>query len=292
MNGIALNFLNLLSNELKGRKNMGASTCKLLDVGCGRGELLFFLYERLAMSFPEIDFQFSGLEIEGYGAGNEYLKQMNSASREKYGERGIHFSVIREADDEWPYEAHSFDFVISNQVLEHVADKEHFLARIKASLKPGGLNINSFPSAKSWMEPHLGLPRVHKTNDYFRVIARIKFWSRVFGRLFNEHKAHVPELSRDTYARYQADYLLFHTHYISAVEFLELNKRLGLKAYTSGNSDLLAYYLFKQFRDTSIIRVLSSLIPETVATATLERLASPFYVSSGLNSKRLGRLGP
>jgi SAM-dependent methyltransferase len=60
-----------------------------------------------------------------------------------------------------PYESTSFDFVVNNQVMEHVENLDSVLAEIRRVLKPGGMVINLFPDKGVWREGHCGVPFLH-----------------------------------------------------------------------------------------------------------------------------------
>ena len=53
-------------------------------------------------------------------------------------------SSITQADA-WPYEDASFDVVLSNQVMEHVADHDRVFAETNRVLRDGGYAVHLFP---------------------------------------------------------------------------------------------------------------------------------------------------
>jgi SAM-dependent methyltransferase len=64
-------------------------------------------------------------------------------------ERGIQ---VAEADlnRPLPFDDGAFDVVVSNQVIEHLADTDCFVSEIRRLLKPGGLAITSTENLASW----------------------------------------------------------------------------------------------------------------------------------------------
>lgn len=60
-----------------------------------------------------------------------------------------------------PFEDHTFDVVVSNQVFEHIAHPAPVFHEIARVLKPGGVFIALFPDKTVWFEGHLGLYFVH-----------------------------------------------------------------------------------------------------------------------------------
>ncbi len=57
-----------------------------------------------------------------------------------------------------PFEDDSFDFIVSDQVFEHVQNPEAACAEIARVLRPGGLSIHVFPSKWRLIEPHVYVP--------------------------------------------------------------------------------------------------------------------------------------
>ncbi len=102
----------------------------LLDVGCDDGERSL-LFAR-AIGTVEIH----GVEIVAERA----------AEAEQ---RGI---VVSRADlnARLPYDDASFDVVVSNQVIEHLADTDMFVAEIARVLRPGGYAVTSTENLASW----------------------------------------------------------------------------------------------------------------------------------------------
>lgn len=118
----------------------------ILDLGCGRGQLVGALRARGAQAFGvEVDPRFvaSGAILEKYYAGPYPILST-------VGERGR--SVFPDG---------FFDLVISDQVLEHVADLPGVVAEIARVLKPGGVTCHHFPAKLRLIEPHYLMPIVH-----------------------------------------------------------------------------------------------------------------------------------
>lgn len=58
-----------------------------------------------------------------------------------------------------PFDDHAFDYVVLNQVIEHVDGREPLFAEVRRVLKVGGTALVSFPNRLTPNKPH-GLPRV------------------------------------------------------------------------------------------------------------------------------------
>jgi SAM-dependent methyltransferase len=67
-----------------------------------------------------------------------------------------------------PFEDGSFDFVCSNQVIEHVEDLETTLDELARVTRRGGVGIHGFPVRETLVEPHLGVPLYHRVPEAAR----------------------------------------------------------------------------------------------------------------------------
>ena len=63
-----------------------------------------------------------------------------------------------EPDGHIPVPDGTFDFVFSDQVLEHVMDQRAVITEIVRVLKPGGVSVHVFPSKWQRIEPHMKVP--------------------------------------------------------------------------------------------------------------------------------------
>lgn len=111
---------------------------RVLDYGCGRGEVVFAGRER-------------GLDI--YGADVFYEGAETRRAESPY--------ISEIADGRLAYADETFDLVTNNQVMEHVEDLDAVLREIARVLKPGGHVLSLFPSADVWREGHIGIPFSH-----------------------------------------------------------------------------------------------------------------------------------
>jgi SAM-dependent methyltransferase len=117
---------------------------RVLDYGCGAGQVVEMGLEQ-------------GLHISGvetFYAGS-YDKQIVC-------EKGLLAkSVFEIVDGRIPYPDAQFDFIIANQVFEHVPDLLRVLDEIHRVLKPGGHLLALFPHAGVIWEAHMSLPLTH-----------------------------------------------------------------------------------------------------------------------------------
>lgn len=114
----------------------------VLDYGCGGGQIVGLLRSR-------------GIDAHGcdkyYGGGDWSSNVPPSIAQ----------YIHRMSDDRIPFDAETFDIVLSNQVMEHVPDLGAVSREIARVLKPGGLVIHVFPDGGVWREGHCGIPFLH-----------------------------------------------------------------------------------------------------------------------------------
>ena len=118
---------------------------EILDFGCGAGRLV-----RAGLD--------AGLRIRGadlyYGGSNDRAEAQSA---------GLLGTAIGEiAGGRLPFHDASFDLVVNNQVMEHVADLDRALAEIRRVLRVGGLALSLFPARDVWREGHIGIPFAHR----------------------------------------------------------------------------------------------------------------------------------
>ena len=117
----------------------------VLDYGCGAGQIVTRLRNAGVAAF--------GCDV--FYEGGNYSNQMDSELFDN--------GVIKRMDaDRIPFDTESFDFVLNNQVMEHVPDLEGVLDEIWRVLKPGGLVLSLFPSRDVWREGQCGIPFLHR----------------------------------------------------------------------------------------------------------------------------------
>ncbi len=103
----------------------------LLDIGCGRGELIN------ALKSNSIKTNFIGIEI-------------SKPSREIALARGLNV-IHADLGDPLPFEDESFDVVVFGEVIEHLYDPDFALDEIVRVLRPNGRLIATTPNLTSWL---------------------------------------------------------------------------------------------------------------------------------------------
>lgn len=251
-------------------KASSSSPIRLLDAGCGNGELLVALHRHL----PALTGR--PVEVHGFDVSDARVQRSDffSTAMSRLGEVApdIDWSTrlhqVR-STDEWPFDQNTFDFVVSNQVLEHVSDLSHFLVNVHRVLKVGGTSVNLFPMRSSLVETHVGAPLVHriKSDDVReRVLAR-------FAQLRLSRKGPMRQAatqSPDDFGRTRSEYVATQTFYRSFSEIARFAHQAGLTA---------SYRWTPQFYTTKLGyitgRDTSGLYRRTAASVPVEALTFP-----------------
>jgi SAM-dependent methyltransferase len=226
-------LLAVLNSEIAKRSDRNPQApIRILDMGCGSGQLLGFLQTRLkATNFELYGFDICDAIVQEAGFLEKTLESLRQAAPEVDWSKRI-FSI--HSSEAWPFADGFFDFVISNQVFEHVADPDFALGQIARVLAAGGVSAHLFPLSHYFYEGHLWLPLVHWIHDHdllywwIRACYRLGIGKyRVVERQAKEGGAQPESLER--YAERHADYMAFYTHYLTRKEILRLAKKAGLR---------------------------------------------------------------
>ena len=120
--------------------------CALIDVGCGRGDTVAWLCAQ-------------GWDAYGIDISPEYIER----GREYLAREGANPERLQLLNDDftYPFPDSMFYVVLSDQVIEHVADLDLFASEVARISAPGACGLHNFPARWRPIETHLLSPFVH-----------------------------------------------------------------------------------------------------------------------------------
>jgi SAM-dependent methyltransferase len=231
-NPSSITHLHLLSivNTLLDEKHNN-STIRILDAGCGNGKLISYLHSCLPLLRPNINFIISGFDVQDHGVQAQgFIQQTTERLKNLHPETdwGSRIHAIQ-ANSKWEFATEKFDFIISNQVLEHVHDKAFFFSNVSAALVEDGHSIHLAPLKHVIHEGHIHLPWAHRITNFTALYGYIRLLSQLGLGKFKAHKK-ATRCTLDHYAERHADYIYFWTSYATESETLRLARSNGLRA--------------------------------------------------------------
>jgi SAM-dependent methyltransferase len=206
------------------------SKISILDAGCGNGDLMGYLQDCLGILHPKIEFNIYGFDVTDHGVQKEgfILSAIDKLNKKNPNQDWSGKIYTFTADQIWDFNGLKFDFIISNQVLEHVKDKNLFFCNINNSLVDGGHSVNLAPLKHIVQEGHIFIPFSHKFKNYGGLLGYIKFMSRLGIGKFRKQR--LSGVNLDEWAERHADYIYFWTSYSTESETLELARKNNLRA--------------------------------------------------------------
>lgn len=244
-----LHLLSVLVTEIA-RKNLTHGLVRILDAGCGNGHFLSFMHRNLAALFPEVEFEIYGYDVADHGVQAKDFFSKTLALCEQQCPNVLWEERLKliTHDQGWPFELSFFDFVISNQVLEHVWDHQHFFSEHSRVLKKGGCGAHLFPLKHYVYEGHLLIPFVHRIADWHLLKTYIKFMSQIgFG------KYQKGKVSLDDFSERHADYMTFYTNYLTYSELMAVVKQAQLRPSLKYTADFYWQKLRQVFKREALI---------------------------------------
>lgn len=120
---------------------------RILDFGCGDGSFVYRLRDR-------------GFDAHGFDIHNRVMLRSPGDARffQFSPGDGADSSIMTAPRFTVPFPNAAFDFVFSNQVLEHVIDIHTTLGEVSRVMKPGAISLNIYPSRTALLEAHTFVP--------------------------------------------------------------------------------------------------------------------------------------
>jgi SAM-dependent methyltransferase len=142
---IISDFSDFIDNYLSS-VTLNKNKIKILDWGCGRGQLVLYLREQ---------------GFDAFGVDVDNLPIINGIPLfETMGYSPSILSLIK-TDGQTNFENNIFDIVISNQVFEHIESIDLVIDEIARITKSGGIGLHIFPARRHLIEAHLKMPFIH-----------------------------------------------------------------------------------------------------------------------------------
>lgn len=225
---------------------------KILDVGCGNGQLIAYLTKNLPCVQPNINWKVYGLDVVNHGVQKKgFMDETIENLSKNFSEVDWHERLTLIYDDEkWQYPDNFFDVIISNQVVEHVKNHLLFFLEISRTLKMNGYSVQIFPLSNVLWEWHIHLPLVHKVKNFDFLFDNIKFLSTLgLGTFHRQTKE--SGISLEDWTEKHTDYLHYFTNYISYQEILNMGKISNLRTSFRYTRELYQLYLDKKMKRTT-----------------------------------------
>ena len=238
-------LLCVVNTELKRNpERFERSKIRILDLGCGSGDLILLLSENLPQLIPEINFEIYGYEINEHGGvKNDYLPDLLHKLTQQFPhiDWDQRVKLISE-NDPIPFPDQFFDIILSNQVMEHVKDHTRLFSEMSRTLKSNGLSAHLFPFKSIIIDPHINLPFVHKIMNLNNRKNIIKLFSKLgFGkfRAYRRKYGH----SLDQFTQEFSDYFSRLVHYINHKEIVEISGDHDFRPSYCYTADFLRNFL-------------------------------------------------
>jgi len=158
-----------------------APSARVLDYGCGSGDM--------AEEYSAAGFDAFGCDIR-LAQESDKLRPISS-------------------DGSLPFPDESFDFVFSDQVMEHVQDHNRAFAEIKRVMKPGAISLHIFPSKLKPIEGHLFVP--------LGGVIQSRWWLHLWASLGVRNSFQRGKSAREV-VELNSEYLSNRTNYLSRSE--------------------------------------------------------------------------
>ncbi|TPG42889.1 class I SAM-dependent methyltransferase [Sphingomonas koreensis] len=226
----------------EGRVTPRGDTLRILDIGCGDGRMIHSLQTLADRHLASSRLEIHGFDIGEHGFSDDsqmgrtlaYLSERHPAI--DWSKR-IH--MISEGDD-WGYPAGSFDIAVSNQVIEHVEDLDHFLDNLRFAVTPGGPSIHVFPLGQCMQEAHCHVPFSHWIRDFNYRVAWIAMMSRLGIGRYRLDRTLLGHGSVSRHAVETAKFIECWTTYRSFREIADAASRRGMATSYQFTKDLFS----------------------------------------------------
>jgi SAM-dependent methyltransferase len=269
-------------NTLLIRSRANQETVHILDAGCGNGHFIYYLHRGLQVLHPGKLFVIHGFDVSDHGVQSDgflsdAMKNLTILDPDIDWSQRI-YSLNQ--GQSWDFNEQKYDFIVSNQVLEHVRDKDSFFFNVGKKLTDGGYSVHLAPLRSVFPEDHVHIPFAHRFTNFGAMHGFIRMMSALgIGKFREANKSTGIDL--ETYSERHADYLYHWTAYSSESEtlmyarrhFMRADFRFSFEFYTAKLAQLFGVrartcYRFRSwgFFDAVMVKVLRYLSSVTLVT--------------------------
>lgn len=203
------------------------SVVRVLDMGCGNGHLIAFLQHKLPQLRKDLKFEIYGFDvIDSNIQASDYFEWTFEFLGQEFPNidwKKRVFQIVTK--QEWPFPAGFFDYIISNQVMEHVFDHDFSFQQIKRVLANDGVSIHLFPLRSYVYEGHLLLPFVHWISNKDLLFDYIKVCSLLGLGKYRRYFPMGSASDLNDFCQKHTDYMIYETNYLSPREVYKIAKR-------------------------------------------------------------------
>jgi 2-polyprenyl-3-methyl-5-hydroxy-6-metoxy-1,4-benzoquinol methylase len=132
---------------LSDRTQKNITDLRVLDWGCGRGRYVGFLLSQ-------------GINAYGVDIDQNVISQAKNLFEQNSWDFNQRLKVIPQ-DNKTNFPEGFFDYILSDQVIEHVRDLSGLAQELTRITKSDGIQVHRWPAKFRVFEPHLFMPFVH-----------------------------------------------------------------------------------------------------------------------------------
>ena len=189
------------------KKSEDIRNFKILEIGCGDGSGVMLIKNLLGLIYKDINFEVYGLDYES---------ESDNVQKVNYNTKNLF--KLRNTKDTYPFISNNFDYIFTNQVIEHIEKFNLFVENSSRVLKKDGLLISLYPEKCILREPHCLIPLVHR----FKNRKLIKFLVKNFYPFCSYLSLKKP-INSEIMANYIADNTFYRCRAEIKKEFLAEN---------------------------------------------------------------------
>ena len=183
----------------------------VLDLGCGDGRLLRRLDDRIPG------------RVYGFDLERQRDKAIQNLSDHRLREALTQHIRWGKAGDPVPFPGEMFGLIVSNQVLEHVQDLDHFFSECSRLLHGTGVVLLVFPPVTHILEAHTRVPFAHWLPSGPTRQRYLRAWRTIFGRPHDSAQSRAEQfwdawLAKNTFYRSTATIKSIAFNYFAEIE--------------------------------------------------------------------------